>query len=144
MKTLFDTSVIVASSLAQHPQHTICFAKLELAKQGQIQGYLSTHSLAETYSVLTRLPIQPCIAPGDAERVIRDFLQYLQVVSLDEQDYQSAIALMVAINIPGGGIFDALIAQASLKAQVDILFTLNPTHFTRLGEAIAQITQVPQ
>ena len=51
---------------------------------------------------------------------------------------------MVALNIPGGGIFDALIAQAALKVQVDILFTLNPNHFTRLGQAIAQITQVPQ
>jgi predicted nucleic acid-binding protein len=51
---------------------------------------------------------------------------------------------MVALKLPGGGIFDALIAQAALKAKVDILFTLNPNHFTRLGEAIAQITQVPQ
>ncbi|WP_242541553.1 type II toxin-antitoxin system VapC family toxin [Phormidium pseudopriestleyi] len=80
MKALFDTSVIVAASLSQHPQHTLCFPKLELAKQGQIQGYLSTHSLAETYSVLTRLPIQPRLTPSDAERVIRDFLQYLQEV----------------------------------------------------------------
>lgn len=51
---------------------------------------------------------------------------------------------MVALKLPGGGIFDALIAQAALKAEVDALFTLNPKHFTRLGPVIAQITQVPQ
>jgi predicted nucleic acid-binding protein len=47
------------------------------------------------------------------------------------------IAQMVALNLPGGGIFDALIAQAALKANADILLTLNFNHFTRLGEVIA-------
>lgn len=51
---------------------------------------------------------------------------------------------MVTLNLPGGGIFDALIAQAALKADVDILLTLNPNHFTRLGEAIAYLVQVPE
>jgi predicted nucleic acid-binding protein len=144
MKVLFDTSVVVAASLTQHPEHTRCFPQLQSAQLGQVHGYLSTHSLAETYSILTRLPIQPRVLPSDAESVITDLLQYLQVVSLDRPDYQSAISCMVALKLPGGGIFDALIAQAALKAKVDILFTLNPNHFTRLGEAIAQITQVPQ
>ncbi len=33
---------------------------------------------------------------------------------------------MVSLNLPGGGIYDALIAQAALKANVDRLLTLNP------------------
>jgi predicted nucleic acid-binding protein len=36
------------------------------------------------------------------------------------------------------------LAQAALNAGVDILLTLNPNHFTRLGEAIANLVQVPQ
>lgn len=51
---------------------------------------------------------------------------------------------MATLNLPGGGIFDAIIAQAALKADVDILLTLNPNHFTRLGEAIANLVEVPQ
>lgn len=51
---------------------------------------------------------------------------------------------MTALNLPGGGIFDALITQAALKANVEILLTLNPNHFTRLGKAIANLVQVPQ
>jgi predicted nucleic acid-binding protein len=54
-----------------------------------------------------------------------------------------AIANMVAFNLPGGGIFDALIAQAALKAEADALLTMNAKHFTRLGEAIAARVQVP-
>lgn len=59
-------------------------------------------------------------------------------------EYLAAIARMVALNLSGGGIFEALIAQAALKADVDILLTLNPNHFTRLGEAIAIRVQVPE
>jgi hypothetical protein len=51
---------------------------------------------------------------------------------------------MAALNLPGGGIFDALIAQAALKAEVNVLLTLNPNHFTRLGNVIANIVQVPE
>jgi predicted nucleic acid-binding protein len=50
---------------------------------------------------------------------------------------------MVKFQLTGGGIFDALIAQAALKAKVDCLITLNPKDFTRLGEEIAPIVQVP-
>ncbi|MEH2287219.1 MAG: hypothetical protein V7K79_07250 [Nostoc sp.] len=82
--------------------------------------------------------------------IIVDMSQYLEGVPLLFNDYQAAIssmgyayAQMATLNLPGGGIFDALIAQAALKAQVDTLFTLNPNHFTRLGNAIADIVQVP-
>lgn len=65
------------------------------------------------------------------------------MVPLTLSHYQAAIAQMVALQIPGGGIFDALIAQAALRAQVDVLLTLNPKHFIRLGESIVRLVQVP-
>ncbi len=143
MKVLFDTSVIVAASLSQHPSHAPCFIHLQAAKLAQIKGYLSTHSLAELYSVLTRMPSQPRISPQDAKRVIENHLQYLETVVLEQADYQAAIAQMTALNLPGGGIFDALIAQAALKSAADRLLTLNPNHFTRLSAELAQIVYVP-
>jgi predicted nucleic acid-binding protein len=48
---------------------------------------------------------------------------------------------MVSLNLPGGGIYDALIAQAAIKANVDVLLTLNANDFTRLGEDVAQLVQ---
>ncbi|MEH2250988.1 hypothetical protein [Nostoc sp.] len=51
---------------------------------------------------------------------------------------------MATLNFPGGSIFDALIAQAALKAEIAVLLTLNPNHFTRLGSAIANLVQVPE
>ncbi|MEH1939659.1 MAG: PIN domain-containing protein [Nostoc sp.] len=144
MKVLFDTSVLVPAFIVNHPQHSVCFSKIKAAKSGQIQGFISTHSLAETYSVITRLPIQPRINPQQAQMIIVDMSQYLEAVPLLFDDYQAAIAQMATLNLPGGGIFDALIAQAALKAEVDTLLTLNPNHFNRLANAIAHIVQVPE
>lgn len=64
MKVLFDTSVLVAALIVSHPKHSVCFPRLKAAESKQIKGVLSTHSLAETYSVMTRLPIQPHIPPS--------------------------------------------------------------------------------
>ena len=69
--------------------------------------------------------------------------QMLEAIPLVSEDYLAAIAQMTSLNLPGGGIFDALIAQAALKATVDRLLTLNPNHFTRLGETIAPLVQIP-
>ena len=143
MKVLFDTSVLVPALIVNHPKHSVCFSRIKAAESKQIQGFISTHSLAETYSVITRLPIQPRITPQQAQSIIVDILQYLEVIPLLSNDYQIAIAQMATLNIPGGGIFDALIAQAALKAEVAVILTLNPNHFTRLGSAIAALVQVP-
>jgi predicted nucleic acid-binding protein len=51
---------------------------------------------------------------------------------------------MVALKLPGGSIFDALIAQAALKAKVNHLLTLNAKDFIRLSEKIAILVQVPE
>jgi predicted nucleic acid-binding protein len=143
VKILFDTSVIVAASLSQHPSHTPCLAQLQQARARQHQGYLSTHSLAEIYSVLSRMPSQPKMSPQNVQSLIDRNLQFLDTITLEKADYQAAIAQMTALNLPGGGIYDALIARAALKIAADRLMTLNPKHFTRLDPAIAQIVFVP-
>ena len=45
--------------------------------------------------------------------------------------------------LPCGGIFDALIAQAAHRAEVDVILTLNAKHFVRLGGVIAEKVQQP-
>jgi predicted nucleic acid-binding protein len=112
VKALFDTSVIIAVLLPKHPSHAPCFAQLQAAELNQIQGYLSTHSLAEVYSVMTRIPSQPRISPQEAQLLLERCLQYLKAVPLETADYRAVIAQMITLNLPGGGIFDALIAQS--------------------------------
>lgn len=143
MRVLYDTSVLVAALLVKHPNHNRAFPELELAKRGKVQGYLSTHTLAELYAVMTRLPQPLKVLPEEAQALISDLMEYLTPVSLLPEEYHSAIAEMVKFQLIGGGIFDALIAQAALKAKVDCLITLNPKDFTRLGEEVATMVKVP-
>jgi predicted nucleic acid-binding protein len=144
MKILYDTSVLVAALLAEHSSHPVAFPFLKKARAGDVQGYLSTHSLAELYSVMTRLPEPLRVSPNEAQNVISDLLEYVEAIPLLAEDYQAVISQMVALKLSGGGIFDALIAQAAVRAGVDQLITLNPKDFIRLGEAIALLVQVPK
>jgi predicted nucleic acid-binding protein len=144
VRTLFDTSALVAAFEVSHPRHTVCLPWLQQAQTEQIQGLIATHTLAELYSVLTRLPVRPRISPELAQRLITENLERFEVIPLTTEDYQMVLAQMVNLNLTGGGIYDGLIAQAAVKAEVNTLLTLNPNHFTRLGEDIARLVQVPQ
>jgi predicted nucleic acid-binding protein len=144
VKILFDTSVLVAALLTNHSNHSLAFPSLEAAQRREIRGYISAHSLAELYSVLTRLPEPLRVSPDEAQALIVDLSDYLEVVSLQSEDYKAAIAQMVALKLPGAGIFDALIAQAALKDKVNHLLTLNAKDFIRLSEKIAILVQVPE
>lgn len=143
MNVLFDTSVLVAALIADHPKHSESLPWLLRVKAETIQGFISTHTLAELYAVLTRLPLSQTIAPEIALRLIAENLDKLQKVVLTAEDYQTTLARLVKLNIIGGSIYDGLIAQAALKVKVDILLTLNPKHFNRLGDDVAKLVQVP-
>jgi predicted nucleic acid-binding protein len=144
MKVLYDTSVLIAALLVEHANHGLAFPHLELARRGKIKGYISTHSLAELYAVMTRLPQPLRVLPEEAAAAIADLLEYLEPVPLLAEEYQRAIARMVDLKLVGGGVFDTAIAQAALKVGVDRLVTLNPKDFVRLGDEIVTLVQVPE
>ena len=140
VKILFDTNIIVAAISEAHEMYSLCkpwFDQVRIDRT--IRGFLSTHSLAEAYSILTRLPPPYRISPANVDRLLSENLTQFTKVSLTAEDYQTVIRKVVQLNISGGGIYDALIAQAALKANVDSLLTFNSKHFTRLGIEIAQL-----
>lgn len=143
VKALFDTSILVAAALPEHPNYTQALKWLQRVHNNEVEGFISTHTIAELYSVLTRLPRHPRISPITAQQLIAVNLTPFTKVVLTFEDYQAVLSRMVSLNLPGGGIYDALIAQAAIKAQVALLLTLNPNDFSRLGEDIAQLVQVP-
>jgi predicted nucleic acid-binding protein len=116
---------------------------LQRVRAREIEAFVSTHTIAELYSVLTRIPRQPRINPGLAQRLIVENLSDFHQVVLTAEDYQATVSRMVSLNLPGGGIYDGLIARTALKAGVDVLLTLNPNDFTRLGDDVRRLVQVP-
>jgi predicted nucleic acid-binding protein len=107
------------------------------------RGVLAAHTLAETYSVLTRMPHRPHISPATAWRAIERNLPHFEVIALSVEEYRQAIQDLAALGIGGGPTYDALIAAVARKADVDLLLTLNTSHFLRVAPDLAARIQEP-
>jgi predicted nucleic acid-binding protein len=144
VKLLFDTNIIVASLSKDHQMHSVCKPLLDRVRADvATECFISAHSLAEAYSTLTRMPPPYRISPAIADTLVTANLAQFTKASLTAEDYQAVIKKVVQLNISGGGVYDAIIAEAALKANVDSLYTLNAKHFIRLGAEVARLVQIP-
>jgi len=133
MKTLFDTSVLVAATVEPHPMHTRALPWLQRAKAGEIDFVVASHTLAELYAVLTTLPLKPRISPLTAWRLVHDNIETsAKIISLSPSDYKDTIKHMSELGLTGGIIYDALIVKAAQKSGVERLLTFNADDFIRL------------
>lgn len=133
MKALFDTSLIVSGIVESHPMHAKCLPWLQRAKAGEFECIVVSHSLAETYAVLTTLPVKPRISPLVAQRLIDINLQAIaRIVPLTITDYWNTIQRMTEMGLSGGTVYDALIATVAQRLSVDKLLTLNADDFRRV------------
>ena len=133
MKTLFDTSVIIASLVEVHPMHQRAFPWLKQAKEKDFELIVAGHTVAKLYAVLSTLPTKPRISPAVAWRLIRENIEPVgKIVSLTAAEYSSTIKKISEMGLAGGITYDALIAKVAEKSKVEQLLTLNPDHFKRV------------
>jgi predicted nucleic acid-binding protein len=133
MKVLFDTSVLIPALVDQLSNHQSAFAVFSSFTAGEHKGYCSTHALAETYSVLTALPLPQKISSVEAELLIRESLiGRLEVVELSTMEYQRAIQNAGDKGLLSGIIYDALHVEAAKKASCSRIYTYNIDHFRSL------------
>ncbi len=142
VKVLFDTSVLVASSIREHPSFEWSSGWVKRALRGELEGFVFSHSVAELFAILTvhpktRLPVT------QVNQTIDALLRFMHPISLEAKDYHIALARAEGFKLSGGAIYDVLHAQAFLKSGADRLVTLNPKHFLRLGEDIALNVEAP-
>ncbi len=130
MKILLDTSVMVASSLESHPYHEWCLDWVKRAHKSEIHAVISAHSLAELYSVLTRMPLIPRITPTQAWDIIRvNFCDKIQVISLNQEDYCKLLSELTKNGVLGGRTYDGVIAYTGYLVGAQAVVTLNSSHF---------------
>lgn len=72
MKTLFDTSVLVAAIVEPHAMHTRALPWLQRAEAGEIDFLVASHTSAELYAVLTAFLLKPRISPRTAWHLVHD------------------------------------------------------------------------
>jgi predicted nucleic acid-binding protein len=108
-----DTSVAVPLLVASHRDHVAVvrwWDRREIA--------LSGHALAETYSVLTRLPGDARVAPADAARLIR--ARFTAPLTLAHETFGRLPDLLSSLGIAGGAVYDALVALAAIEHDAEL------------------------
>ena len=132
MRTLFDTSVLVAALVDQLGTHEAAFREFLRHSTCENPGFCSTHALAETYATLTALPLNRRVLPDEARRLVEGtVLARLAVVPLVAADYRAVLQHVAELGLGSGAIYDALHAQCARKEDVDQILTYNLSDFER-------------
>lgn len=130
MKVFLDTNVLVSAVVKQHVFHERSFPVLERVQTDKDEGFVSAHSLAEMYSVLTNLPPPYRHTPEQALLTIEEnVLKHFKTVALIGNEYAVLIREAVGFQIQGGKIYDSVLLKAARKADVNRIYTLNLKHF---------------
>lgn len=106
MTIAVDTSVAVPLLVRSHQHH----ADVVRWWNGQ-ELALSGRALAETYSVLTRLPGDARLAAGDAARLLDARFAAPLVLSADAA--RKVHSTLSRLGVAGGAVYDALVALAA-------------------------------
>lgn len=141
MKWFFDTSVLIPVFLEDHQHHEASLDAFVAADKKQ--ACCAAHSLAELYSVLTRLPGKNRLSGEQVFLFLEAIAEHLTLITLDDKEYYSAIRDAAAAGIVGGMLYDALLARCAQKAGADVIYTWNLQHFRRLGPDVAMRAEAP-
>lgn len=127
--------------ILDHPHHQPSFDWILKVRKKTIKGFISSHSLAECFSILTVLPVIPPIPPLNAKDIIRENVSsFFKIIELTSQDYQRAMDRVAEKGLKSGAIYDALIFESAIKAKADLLITWNLKDFQRLSSGGIQIS----
>lgn len=136
MRIAFDTSVLVAGLVESHPAFRDAALWLDALQERQIEGVWTTHAYAETWSVLTRLPLAERLSLQEVGNIVESLVMMCAPTDLDVRDYRAAAARCAAAGARSGAFFDALHLVAAERAEVHALLTLNQKDFLRLSPRI--------
>jgi predicted nucleic acid-binding protein len=134
MKIFCDTSVLVAGCVRRHPHFSRARAVMESVADGRDVGFISCHSLAETYSALTSLPLIPRILPAEAERILETNIRaHFKTIAVTKPMYLRAIDSCVGRSLSGGKVYDALLIECARKSRCARIYTFNVEDFRKIA-----------
>lgn len=109
-----DTSVVVAALIQQHEAHAVALSALRGVKT------LPAQVLAESFSVLTRLPGGTSLRPGQAEAAIARACPD-EPLALRPSALRDVIRRLARAGLGGGRIYDAIVAAEAGEAGATLL-----------------------
>ncbi|HMP73019.1 MAG TPA: PIN domain-containing protein [Kiritimatiellia bacterium] len=134
MKVFCDSSVLVAGCVAAHPHFPRAVVILQDVAAGTCEGYCSAHSLAEVFSALTSIPVQPRITPSEASSMIRQNIQAsFKLLCPSTATHEKAVEACVSRGLFGGIVYDALLIETARSGAFDRIYTFNIKHYRSLA-----------
>jgi predicted nucleic acid-binding protein len=134
MDAFFDTTVLVAASERSHPHFELALPVFKRVIAGHDRGFICAYSIAEAYTALTRMPVQPRVQPVEAMRIVNDnILPHFTAIPLEQDDYLRALDLVGGGGFAGPKIYDALLLQCAARCKVKRVYTFNLADFRRLA-----------
>jgi len=145
MKIFFDTSVLIAGLVSSHSKHKLALNWLYKANLKGNEMLISTHTLAECYAVLTKLPLSPRISPSIAKIMLQEnIVDRAKFITLTTKEYWDLLQEISCLDLAGGIIYDAIIFWAARKASADKLLTFNAKHFSLFPQPAPDFIEVPR
>ncbi len=132
MRLALDTSVLIAALVEPHPFHARAMPWLDEVASGRVEGECAWHALAETWAVLTRLPLEPPISPAVAAVALDRLCERVEPVESTGEVYRTALRRCADRGLRSGAIFDAIHLVTAENRQATALVTFNPGDFVRL------------
>ena len=108
-----DTSMAIPLLVQTHRDHAAIVRWC-----GRRQLVLSGHAVAETYSVLTRLPGDVRISPVDAARLLGHWFGAPLLLGPDTAARLPEV--LSGLGIAGGAVYDAIIGLAALEHDAEL------------------------
>lgn len=133
MICFFDTNILLYAIDASEPVRSECALErlARAAREGTI--VISTQVLQEFYAVATR-KLQPPLPPAEAAAQVQRLCAF-QVMGCSAQSVQAAIALAQAHQLQW---WDALILEAALRADTDVLVSEDGQAGRRFGKLLVE------
>jgi len=136
---LCDASCLVAAVCGWHEHHKRTAAALnECARSGD-ELVIASHSLVETYAVLTRLPSPHRLTPATATALLEANWRSAEVVHLTAEETWHALRKANRLGVAGGQCYDTVIASCAEKAGASTLLTWNVRHFSRFSNGLRAV-----
>lgn len=132
-KFLCDTTVLFAASDTAHQHHTRSLALVATARPSR--AFVAAHSLAELYATLSATPAPRMRRLEQVLEAVEQAAHVFTPVTLRRPDYLWVLRHVAAVGARSGQIYDALVLKCAERAGVEVVYTWNTAHFTRVAWA---------
>jgi predicted nucleic acid-binding protein len=132
VKAAFDTSVLVAALVEKHPHHRRAIWWLQGRRK--LERIAAWHAYAESWAVLTALPIEPRVSGEVAAAVLHRLRRSVTFVAAGSDAYPTAVARCSARGLRSGAVYDALHLVTAEIERATLFLTFNVEDFARLAE----------